>query len=175
MANSATHPTVSLVLDIVDIVVKVAAVGIGASWTWWNYRKSRTYAQKLELEVVGTIFTRTHPAAGSNVYGDIIVSVKNIGATKHSVEQAGTFCELIFVHDDLSEKSIGLFRVFEHNHNIEPEEAMNDAVYWHYPHPIQDVLWVKLTLRIVSNGVEWLRTSLVRVETELDAVSSEVI
>ncbi len=170
MAGSAPHPTLSLILDIIDILFKVAAVVIGGSWTWWNYRKSRIYAQKLELQVVGTVFTRDE-----TLYGDIRVAVKNIGATKHEVRHAGSFCELLVVYDDLTEKSMDLFRVFDQDHRIEPGEAMTDTLHWRIPQPFEDIVWIKLNLRVVSYGVEWLSTSLVRVGSKLQTASSEVI
>jgi hypothetical protein len=52
------YPKLTFALDVADKVIKFAAVFIGAIWTAWNFRKSRTYKQKLELEVVGTVFVR---------------------------------------------------------------------------------------------------------------------
>jgi hypothetical protein len=160
MSGTTPHPRAAFILDIVDKAIKAIAVMIAGVWTWWNYRKSRTYQQKLELEITGAVFTR------GNLYGDIKASVRNIGAGKHIVQNAGTFCIVSIVREDLSEQDIRLFRVFSSQTQIEPGESMNDTQYWHISAPFDDILWVKLTLRVVSGGVEWITTCLVRVENE---------
>jgi len=165
-ATAAVHPIFSFWLDA---SVKVAAVLIGGLWTGWNYIKSRTYEQKLELEVVGTVFIQ------EDLYGDMKAVVKNIGAGKHAVQHEGTFCELSIVRDDLTEQSIRLFRIFTHNERIEPGESISDTQCWRIARPLDHILWAKLTLRVVSNGVEWNSTCLIRVEKEATILTSEVI
>jgi hypothetical protein len=160
MIQSTAHPTLTFALDIADKLIKLAAVLIGALWTWWNFRKSRTYEQKLELEVVGTVFVQ------GDLYGDIKIVVKNIGATKHTVQDAGTYCELSVVRSDLTEQTFDIFDVFAANEKIEPGESLNDTRCWRIQQPINDILWVKLSLRVVSEGVEWISSRLIRVETE---------
>jgi hypothetical protein len=159
MIDISAHPNLSFVLDIVDKVIKFAAVIIGGLWIWWNYRKGRTYEQKLELEVIGTVFVR------GNLYGDVKAVVKNIGATKHSVQQVGTSCEISVVRSDLTEQSIHLFPVFLLNDKIEPGESLNDTLCWRIPRPIDDILWVKLSLRVVSDEIEWNSSCMIRVES----------
>ena len=160
MIDIPPHPIASFWLDVADKAIKLSAVVIGGLWTWWNFRKSRTYEQRLELEVIGAVFTK------KSLYGDAKVTLKNIGATKHSVQHIGTFCELVTVREDLSEESIELFRVFDRNNTIEPGESINDTLYWRLPPPLEDIVWIKLNLRVVSNGVEWFWTCLVRIENE---------
>jgi hypothetical protein len=159
MAELPPHPYAAFWLDIADKAIKFIAVLIAGLWTLWNYRKSRTYSQRLELEVVGGVFVKDF------LYGDAIVTLKNIGATKHSLEHVGTFCELFIVRDDLSEESVELFRVFDRNKTIEPGESINDTLYWRVTHPLEDLTWIKLNLRVVSNGVEWAWSCLMRVES----------
>jgi hypothetical protein len=160
MIDIPHHPIASFLLDVADKAIKLSAVAIGGLWTWWNFRKSRTYEQRLELEVIGAVFVK------ESLYGDAKVTLKNIGATKHSVQHIGTFCELIIVREDLSEESIELFRVFDRNSTIEPGESINDTLYWRLVPPHEEIVWIKLNLRVVSNGVEWFWTCLVRVENE---------
>lgn len=167
--DSTAHAGTSFVLDIVDKAIKFVAVLIGGLWTWWNYRKGRTYEQKLELEVVGTVFVKR------NLYVDVRVVVKNIGASQHSVQHEGTFCVLSVIRDDLEEQPIKLFRVFTDNDKMEPGESIDGTEYWRIPQPIDDIVWVKLELRVVSNGVEWRSSCLIRVESENKSLSSEVI
>jgi hypothetical protein len=156
MLDTPAHPQLAFALDIADKLIKLAAVLLGGVWTYWNYRKSRTYQQKLELEVVGTVFTR------GDLYCDVKLTVKNIGNTRHNVEHEGTFCELSVVHADLSEESLELFDVFTEEDSLEPGESMKDALYWSVPAAADSIVWVKLTLRVVSNGVQWSSTDLIR-------------
>jgi hypothetical protein len=103
------HDTARFWLDVSDKLIKATAVFIGGLWTWWNYRKSRTYEQKLELDLVATVFLK------EDLYGDAKFTVQNIGETKHSVQHTGTFCEVFVVRDDLTQESVEVFRVFVHN------------------------------------------------------------
>ena len=156
MLDTPAHPQLAFALDIADKLIKLAAVLLGGVWTYWNYRKSRTYEQKLDLNIVGAIFTR------GNLYGDVKLSVKNIGNTQHSVDHEGTVCELSIIREDLSEESVRFFNVFTEDDCLEPGESMIDTLYWNVPAPIDGILWVKLTLLVVSNGVEWNSTYMVR-------------
>jgi len=166
--TSATpHDTARFWLDVADKAIKFVAVVIGGLWTWWNYRKARTYEQKLELEVDGRIFVR------NGLFGDVRATVKNIGATKHSVSHQGTFCVLSAVRDDLTEERVRLFSVFSSIGKIEPGESMNDTHYWRIHDSPEDIVWIKLTLRVVSNGVEWVSTRLIPVERDEKKISSE--
>lgn len=156
MLDTSAHPQLAFALDIADKLIKLAAVLLGGVWTYWNYRKSRTYEQRLDLEIAGTVFTR------GDLYGDVKLTVKNIGNTQHNVEHDGTFCELSLIREDLSEQNVQLFDVFTEDDNLEPGESMVDALFWSVPASIDSIVWVQLRLRVISNGVQWSRTELVR-------------
>jgi hypothetical protein len=160
MADNA-HPTLAFALDLADKVIKLAAVVLGGIWTYWNYRKGRTYEQKLDLNIDGTVFTR------SNLYGDVKLTVKNIGNTQHHVDHEGTVCELSIIRTDLSEENVDFFEVFTDDDQLEPGESMIDSLYWSVPTPVESILWVKLTLVVFSNGVEWNATHLIRTGVSL--------
>ena len=121
------------------------------------------------MEVIGSVFFK------EDLYCDVKVIVKNIGATKHTVQHTGTFCELSIIRGDLKQVSIELFRVFTHNEGIEPGESILDTHYCRIPEPNDDIVWVKLDLRVVSDGVDWRSSCLIRVESESRKLSSEVI
>jgi hypothetical protein len=70
------------------------------------------------------------------------------------------------VLDDLTEESIEVIRVFGNNSSIEPTESINDTAYWRIPKPLDGILWVKVKLRVVSNGVEWFSTRLLWVGSQ---------
>lgn len=156
MLDTPAHPSLTLALDLADKVIKLIAVILGGLWTYWNYRKSRTYEQKLELEVDGTVFTR------GDLYCDVKLTAKNIGNAKHRVEHEETFCEVSIIRADLTEEAIQLFDVFTEEDSLEPGESMIDTLYWSVPAPADSILWVKLTLLVASNGVQWSSTELIR-------------
>jgi hypothetical protein len=159
--QSNIHPQLNFALDVADKVIKLAAVALGGIWTYWNYRKSRTYEQKLDLNIVGTVFTL------GDLYGDVKLTVKNIGNTQHIVDHAGTACELSIIRDDLSEESVEFFEVFTENDRLEPGESMIDTLCWSVPSSVDSILWVKLTLVVVSGGVQWISTYTVRTGVSL--------
>jgi hypothetical protein len=162
-AIASTHETARFWLDVADKLIKLAAVLIGGLWTWWNYHKSRTYEQKLELEIDGSVFIR------HDLYGDIKVTVKNIGATKHEVQHTGTFCILSTIDADLTEHDIQILPIFMTRTRIEPGELIDDTLCWRIAEPVENALWIKLRLRLISNGVEWHTSDLIRVDGFLAA------
>src|SRR5271168_3492517 len=99
VANAQPHATARFWLDVIDEVIKAIAVLVGAAWTWMNYRRSRTYAKKLELQLSGSSFRR------EGLYVEINAGLKNLGASRHRPQQEGTTCELIAIGTDLSEIS----------------------------------------------------------------------
>jgi hypothetical protein len=157
MLDAPIHPVATFWLSVIDEIIKLAAVFIGALWALWNFRKSRTYQQKLELEIVGTVFIN------KDLYGDVLVTAKNIGASRHIVQKAASFLEASVILNDLSEHIVELFQVFTNDDSIEPGESITDTKYWSIAQPITNIIWIRLTLRVVSNGVEWESSSLVRV------------
>jgi hypothetical protein len=159
--QSEIHPHLNFALDVADKVIKLVAVALGGIWTYWNYRKSRTYEQKLDLNIVGTVFTH------GDLYGDVRLTVKNIGKTEHIVDHDGTTCELSIIREDLSEESVRFFEVFTDDDRLEPGESMIDTIYWSVPSSVDSILWVKLTLVVVSGGVQWISTDMVRTGVSL--------
>jgi hypothetical protein len=169
MLDAPIHPVATFWLGVIDEIIKLAAVFIGALWALWNFRKSRTYNQKLDLEIVGTVFIK------NDLYGDVLVTAKNIGASRHVVQKAGSFIEISVILDDLSEHIVELFQVFTDDDSIEPGESINDTKYWSIAQPIANIVWVRLSLRILSNGVDWRWSSLVRVVQQANtALDNEV-
>jgi len=157
MLDAPIHPVATFWLGVLDEIIKLAAVFIGALWALWNFRKSRTYNQKLDLEIVGTVFIK------NDLYGDVLVTAKNIGASRHIVQKAGSFIEVSVILDDLSEHIVELFQVFTDDDSMEPGESINDTGFWSIAPPIDNIVWVKLDLRVVSKELEWRSSSLVRV------------
>ena len=156
---AAIHPFLSFWLDVIDKVIKFAAVFLAGIWTYWNYRKSRTYAQKLDLQLLGDVFFK------DGIYVDVAAGITNLGASKHALQPAGTSCEIVAIMRDLSQQTIRLFPVFDLQTQIEPGESINDHLLWHIETSPADIIWLKINLRVVSGKVEWNRTSMVRVKS----------
>ena len=152
---NTTHPNISYWLDE---GTKLGALALGALWTYWNYRKSRTYAEKLELELAGDVFFK------DGIYIDVAANLTNIGASKHTLQPEGTSCEIIAILKDLSQQTIRIFSVFDQQTMIEPGESINDHLLWYIEAPLPEIIWLKINLRVVSSKVEWNRTSIVRVK-----------
>jgi hypothetical protein len=162
MLDAPIHPVATFWLGVIDEIIKLAAVFIGALWALWNFRKSRTYQQKLTLEIVPTVFIK------NDLYGDVLVTAKNIGDTRHIVQKAGSFCEISVILDDLSEHIVELFHVFTNDESMEPGESITDTRFWSIEPPIDNIVWVRLDLRVVSKELEWRSSSLIRVVQQPD-------
>jgi hypothetical protein len=153
----SNHPNFTYWLDE---CIKLGAVLLGGWWTFWNYRKSRTYEQKLELELTGDLFFK------ESLYIDVAIVLKNLGASKHVLQREGTSCEIVGILTDLSREDIRLFSIFTLHNQIEPGESINDHVLWRIEEPPVGLVWLQINLRVVSGKVEWNRTSMVRVEAD---------
>jgi len=122
-ASFATdHPSLSY---WIDEGIKLGALALGGLWTYWNYQKSRTYAQKLDLQITGDAFFFRN-----DLYIDAALVLKNLGASKHILQSEGTSCEIFAILDDLTQREIRLFPVFTLHDQIEPREAVSDHVLW---------------------------------------------
>ncbi len=87
MLDSAPlHPNAAFALDIADKAIKAVAVLLGGVWTYWNYRKSRTHAQKLELGMTSNVLSREF------LFLDIAVTLENVGAARQLLEPDNVFC-----------------------------------------------------------------------------------
>ena len=116
------HPLASFWLDVVDKVVKLAAVCLGGIWTYWNYRKSRTYEQKLELQLAVSLL------AEESLYVELTVGLKNLGGTTHQVQQVGSSCEVFAITRDLEEIPVRVMPIFSSEDRIEPGESIGDVL-----------------------------------------------
>jgi hypothetical protein len=166
MPDAPLHPVATFWLGVLDEIIKLAAVFIGAWWTLWNFRKSRTYQQKLELEIVGTVFIK------NDLYGDVLVTAKNIGSARHIVQKGGSFIEISVILDDLSEHIVELFQAFTNDTSIEPGESITDTRFWSIAPPVDNIVWVRLGLRFTSEELEWKSSSLIRVVRQPDNTSN---
>ena len=155
--NSApVHPTLTFWLDVVDKAIKFAAVALGGIWTYWNYRKSRTYAQKLELQLTGAVFQQ------NGLFLEVSAEIKNLGAARHLLRYEDALCEFVAISSDLSEKSVEVFRVFTREDQIEPGESISDRLTSRLDIDLDTTIWLRVDLRVSSGSVEWRKSDLIR-------------
>jgi hypothetical protein len=143
-------------LDLVDKLIKLVAVMLGGIWTYWNFRKSRTYAQRLEL----TLTSSALRADGQ--FLEVRSALKNLGASRHVVEGGGTYCEVTAVFEDESEKTVAFLPLFLSETFIEPGETISDLLLISVSQEAAHAIWLRINLRVVSDGVEWRQTDFVR-------------
>jgi len=110
----------------------------------------------LELEVSGTVFKQ------GDLYGDVKVVVKNVGGTRHLLQSAERSVNWPPFEPTWRNTWSGSFTSSAIDNKIEPGETIDDTQYWRIQHPASDILWIKLSLRVVSNGVEWTTSCLIR-------------
>lgn len=156
--TSGPHSGASFWLDVVDRVIKFLALLVGAAWTWMHYARSRTYAQKLELELDGQVFFN------KELYLEVVLKLKNLGAARHPVQELGTSCSVWAISRGLAETPILGTSVFQMEEWIEPNESINDSKVFRIDHPIEEIVWLKISLRVESEGREWNLTRHIRVE-----------
>jgi hypothetical protein len=152
------HASAKFYLDVADEIIKAVAVCVGAAWTWINYRRSRTYAKKLELQLSGSIFRK------GGLYLETVAGLKNLGASRHGLQQDGTTCEVLAIGPDLSELPIGAIAVFEQDNWIEPGESITDLVQFKVELRPQNIVWLRIHLRVTFKELEWNTSRLIRVD-----------
>ena len=155
--QAAAHSSLSAVLDIVDKVVKVAAVLIAAAWGYLNYRRGRTFKRRLEPRISGKIIFSN---GAWLLCGE--AELKNVGLSVVTIEQKGT----AIVVDDLAVASDGagssrvaservaVLEVFKAHGWIEPGESIKQSFLNTLPSRADRVA-ARLRLRVVSHNTEW--------------------
>lgn len=149
------HPYGSFWLDVVDKLLKFAALAVGAAWTLMNYKRGRTYEQRLEPSVSGEIFSRS----GSD-YLLINCRLRNVGLSKYTIEQRGTGCEILSLSRSGTER-LKVLETFKEHGWIEPGEQIDEPLIMPIPDP-QTFYALRLNLRIVSNATEWNGSCIVK-------------
>jgi hypothetical protein len=151
-------------LDIIDKVIKILALLIGAGWAYLNYRRGRTFKRRLEPTITG----KTIRSQGILLLSGV-AQVKNVGLSKVAVQQRGTAIEILAILRRPEGKKLGLdtadvdvCSVFEAHGWIEPGETIEESFLVSVPER-PDILAFRLRLRIVSGGIEWNCDSVVEI------------
>ena len=112
-----------------------------------------------DLQLAGAVFIR------NGLCIEVNVGLKNLGSSKHIVQQQGSSCLITAIFDDLSERPVRTFSVFTHQDQIEPGETITDQLAWRLPLDAAKIMWLRLNLRVVSGSVEWNAGQLIRVSS----------
>jgi hypothetical protein len=151
------HPVAAFWLDVSDKMIKLLAVLVAGAWTWMHYSRGRTYAKKLELQISGSVFLKR------NLYLEISTGLKNLGASKYTVQRHGSVCEIVAIMADLSEIPVDIFSPFERHDRIEPGESIGDSRQCLVNLRPEDIVWIQVNLRVISEKTEWNSSYLVKV------------
>jgi hypothetical protein len=147
---------VQTIADILQKLFTIAAIIVGAIWTYFNFFRGRTYKMRLEPEVSGkavTINGLNHLVAA--------IRLKNVGLSRVEIEQKGTALELLAYNAPDGTKNIvsaawdrlTAFPVFESNRLIEPGEIIEEKRL--IVVPTNERTAFRLRLRLVSHGSAW--------------------
>lgn len=136
-------------LDVADKGIKALALIVGAVWTYINVIRSRTYKRKLELSISGRIFNKN-----GAYYLFASCQLKNVGQSKYTIQQRGTYLGAFTISDKGVEKRVLALEIFKDHGWIEPGEQICEPQIAPIPDPRTFVV-LKLQLRVVSDGVEW--------------------
>jgi hypothetical protein len=136
-------------LDAADKGIKVLAVAVGAVWTYYSVRR------KLELSISGTIFKKN-----GNFYLLISYQLKNVGQTKYTIRQKGTYVGVFAISEKGDEERVLALEIFKDHGWIEPGEQIHETRIAPISNP-ETFIALKLQLRVVSRGLEWNVSSIV--------------
>ena len=106
MPDPSPHPTLAFALDVADKLIKLVAVLLGGIWTYWNYRKSRTYQKRLELTLAAS------PYRHQGTFLEVRLSLKILGGAQHRLQQNAALCQIKGIFSDLSEETLDVTPVF---------------------------------------------------------------
>lgn len=114
-----------------------------------RFASSRSSTPRLDLQLSGSLHLRDEP------FLQIAAAVRNLGFSPQPLAQEGTRCQVLLVKRDLTEVPITLFPIFLLRESIAPGETVGDLKLCRLPLPPEDIVWVRLNLRVVSAGTEW--------------------
>lgn len=149
LGSDAVHPYGSFWLDVADKGIKALALIVGATWTIINVHRSRTYTRKLEPSISGTIFEKN-----GRFYLLISYQLKNVGQTKYTIKQEGTYVGVFAISEKGDEERVSALEIFGDHGWIEPGEEIHETRVVPISDP-ETFVALKLQLRVVSEGVEW--------------------
>ncbi len=114
-----------------------------------RFGPSRASTPRLDLQLSGSLHLREEP------FLQLAAAVRNLGSAPLPLHQEGTRCQVLLVKRDLTEVPITLFPLFLLRESVAPGEIVGDLKLCRLPLPPEDIVWIRLNLRVVSAGTEW--------------------
>jgi hypothetical protein len=156
---------VSAFVEMLKNVCEIAAIGVGAIWTYFNFFKGRTYKSRLECEVDGSL-----EASSGRLLLKVVVTAKNVGLSRVLVSQEGTILQLhpaVIYYTSPSwpcqirwTDQPAVFDVFTEHPWIESSEPIQDQVLVELPD--NGTLAYRLTLKVCDRKTTWTATNIVQ-------------
>lgn len=146
----------SKVFDVLQKVVTIIAIIVGAIWAYFNFSKRRVYMPSLEPKITGKFGCKD-----GVTYLVITAQLKNVGLSDFKIQQEGT---AVIVSSYVASipppeaespkwKEEGIFSVFKVHEHLEPQETVTDERLVLIPNC--DKAAVKAYLRVVYQNIEW--------------------
>jgi len=120
-------PTTKTVLDNIGAILQMAALALGAVWTYFLFLRHRTLKPKLCADLGGSLDVAS---GGRNLAAH--VELKNVGKSKFRIRQRGTALEVLSLEGSGENRewtSERILEIFLRDEWIEPEESIRDDQY----------------------------------------------
>jgi hypothetical protein len=145
-------------LDSIDEAVKVAAVVVGAAWTFLNYVRGRTFRSRLDIDLTGAISER-----GGVEFFVGSCAAKNVGLSKIPLQKVGTGASIYALRlaprksggFRLVEQEIKVFQIFDRHGWVEPGEQIADPFAVTVPDAPGELVAVRVSVMISSGKTTW--------------------
>jgi len=116
-------------VDILQKLFTIAAIIVGAIWTYFNFFRGRTYRTRLEPEVSGKVVTLNGLSHLMTT-----MSLKNVGLSRVDIEQKGSALQVLSYNGPVSKEhvmsatweALAAFPIFESHQWIEPGETVKE-------------------------------------------------
>lgn len=151
------------VLDALEKIFTILAIGAGGAWTYFHYLRRRTYRRRLQPELSGGLTRR-----GGVEYLLATVRVKNLGLTKVDIQQRGSALRVFSYNApadvqkarNVACKRLATFAVFEQHQWIESGETIEDQRL--IAIPSNGGVAFRLELRLVANEITWTAVNIIQ-------------
>jgi hypothetical protein len=176
-SGAASLNTLQAIFGILTNIFTIAAIAIGAVWTYFNYFKGRTYRMRLEPEISSNI-----KHINGVIYLLAIARIKNVGISKIDLLKQGSALSLELGKTRTAapwpsamkwSQESASWEVFQEDTLIEPGETVQDK--WLIEIPKSEHSAAQLKLRIRSKNIKWVIKDIVVLTSENGNSDSEIV
>jgi hypothetical protein len=145
-------------LDVIDEIVKIAAVVVAGAWAYLNYVRGRTHRRRLEINLSGAL---SEHAGEEFFFGSC--SAKNVGLSKAPLNEEGSgislFALRMATRSDGSKRLVPeelvVLSLFAKHGWIEPGETISEPVAIPLPKGTLPLLGVRVDAMISNGKTTW--------------------